>query len=85
MRHASPSAVPSATAYGPDDLPADVLAVAIERCEREADLIFSLGEAGEPPYDRLLREGHGEIWRSAATHIAAQTPTWQHTLKIRDS
>jgi Ser/Thr protein kinase RdoA (MazF antagonist) len=72
-----------ATAYGTDDLPADVLSVAVERCEREAQLIFSLGEAGEPPYDRLFREGHGEIWRSAATHVAARTPTWQPALRIR--
>ena len=72
-----------ATAYGPDDLPADVLAVAVERCEQEADLISSFGEAGVPPYDRLLREGHGEIWRSAATHIAARTPTWQPALILR--
>jgi hypothetical protein len=66
-----------AEAYGVEDVPSDVLAVAVERCEREADLIFRLGEAGEPPYDRLLREGHGEIWSSAATHIAARAPTWQ--------
>jgi Phosphotransferase enzyme family len=71
-----------ATAYGPDDLPADVLAVAIERCEREADLIFRLGEAGEPPYDRLLKEGHGEIWLSAASRVAARVPIWQPALNV---
>jgi hypothetical protein len=72
-----------ARAYGPDDLPADVLNVAVERCEREADLIFRLGEAGEAPYDRVLREGHGEIWKTAAAHIAARAPAWQQALKLR--
>lgn len=70
-------------AYGADLVPTDVLTVAIERCEREADLIFRLGEAGEPPYDRLLREGHGEIWSLAATHITARAPTWQPALRLR--
>lgn len=72
-----------ARAYGADDVPSDVLTVAVERCEREADLIFRLGEAGEPPYDRLLREGHGEIWNSAATHLAARVPKWQPALRLR--
>ena len=71
-----------ATAYGVDDMPADILRVAVERCEREAELILRLGGAGEPPYDRLLREGHGEIWSSAATHIAARVPTWQQALRL---
>ena len=72
-----------ARAYGAGDVPADVLTVAVERCEREADLIFRLGEAGEPPYDKLMREGHGEIWSSAAAHIAARVPTWEPALRIR--
>jgi hypothetical protein len=72
-----------ADAYGPGNVPADVLSVAVERCDREADLIFRLGKAGDPPYDRLLREGHGEIWSSAATHIAARVPTWQPALGLR--
>jgi Phosphotransferase enzyme family len=69
-----------AGAYGADEVPTDVLTVAVERCEREADLIFRLGEAGEPPYDRLLREGHGEVWSSAAGHIASRAPRWQRAL-----
>jgi phosphotransferase family enzyme len=72
-----------ARAYGVDDVPRDVLAVAVERCQWEANLIFRLGKAGEPPYDRLLREGHGEIWNAAAAHIAAQAPTWQPALRLR--
>jgi hypothetical protein len=71
-----------AGAYGADEVPPDVLTVAVERCEREADLIFRLGKAGEPPYDRLLKEGHGEIWRSAGTHIAARASTWQSALRV---
>jgi hypothetical protein len=34
-------------AYGPDTFPADILDVAVERCEREADLITRLGATGE--------------------------------------
>jgi hypothetical protein len=67
-------------AYGRDEFPDDVLAVAVERCAREADLIARRGAAGEPPYDRLLREGHGETWRAAAAHIAARAPHWQSAL-----
>jgi hypothetical protein len=72
-----------AEAYGAAEVPTDVLTVAVERCEREAELIFRLGEAGEAPYDRLLREGHGEVWSSAATHIRAYVPIWQPALKLR--
>lgn len=64
-------------AYGPNKFPDDVLAVAVERCAREADLIDRLGAAGEPPYDRLLGEGHAEIWHAAAAHIDAHAPDWQ--------
>ena len=64
-------------AYRPNEFPDDVLAVAAERCAREADLIDRLGAAGEPPYDRLLREGHSEIWHAAEAHVVGQTPDWQ--------
>lgn len=67
-------------AYEPDKFPADVLAVAVERCAREAGLIERLGAAGEPPYDRLLTEGHGETWRAAAAHIAAHASDWKSAL-----
>jgi len=66
--------------YGDIDFPDDVLAVAVERCAREADLIDRLGAAGEPPYDRLLREGHADVWHGATAHIAARTPEWQTAL-----
>jgi Phosphotransferase enzyme family len=67
-------------AYGADRFQDDVLAVAAERCAREADLIDRLGAEGEPPYDRLLREGHAEIWHAAEAHIVGQTPDWQAAL-----
>jgi Phosphotransferase enzyme family len=67
-------------AYGPDEFPDDVLAVVAERCARERDLIDRLGAAGEPPYDRLLREGHSEIWHAAEVHVVGQTPDWQAAL-----
>jgi hypothetical protein len=66
------------SAYGIDEFPEDALSVAAERCQREADLIYRLGAAGEMPYARLLAEGHGEIWSAAATHIASRTSRW-HT------
>jgi hypothetical protein len=66
--------------YGCDAFPDDVLAVAVERCAREADLIDRRGAAGEPPYDRLLRDGHREIWHAAASHIDAHRPEWQSAL-----
>lgn len=67
-------------AYGKESVPDDVLSVAVERCEREADLIHRLGAAGEPPYDRLLSEGHGEIWSAAAVHVAARMTMLQPAL-----
>lgn len=63
--------------YGIDEFPEDdVFAVAVERCRREADLIHRLGATGEKPYARLLAEGHGEIWRAAEIHIAANCSAW---------
>ena len=67
-------------AYGRSEFPDDVLSVAVERCAREADLIDRLGIAGDPPYDRLLREGHGEIWHAAGRHIGAHAHHWQSAL-----
>lgn len=67
-------------AYGSSEFPSDVLAVAVERCEYEADRIDRLGAIGEQPYARLLREGHADVWHRAAAHIAAHTPAWQAAL-----
>lgn len=62
--------------YGRDLFPDDVLDVAVERCEHEAERIGRLGTLGEEPYARLLAEGHYEVWRSAAAHIRAHVPRW---------
>jgi len=64
-------------AYGASQLPSDVLTVAVERCEYEAERIDCLGAAGEQPYARLLAEGHSDIWHRAAAHIAARAPAWE--------
>ncbi|HET7428808.1 MAG TPA: phosphotransferase [Gaiellales bacterium] len=69
-----------ALAYGEAEFPKDVLVVAQQRCEREAELIERLGGACHPPYDRLRAEGHGEVWSSAAAHVAARRPTWESFL-----
>jgi len=63
--------------YGVDVFPADVLGVALERCEHEAERIGRLGAAGEEPYERLLAEGHYETWRDAAAHLRVHSPDWQ--------
>ena len=67
-------------AYGADAFPSDVLAVAVERCQVEADLIDCLGALGEEPYARLLDEGHAVVWHDAAGHIAAGAPAWEAAL-----
>ena len=66
--------------YGADALPADVLSVALERCEHEAERIARLGAAGEEPYARLLAEGHAATWRDAAEHLRARSHSWQQAL-----
>jgi hypothetical protein len=67
-------------AYGSVEFPTDVLAVAVERCQVEAERIARLGALGEEPYVRLLDEGHAVVWHDAATHIAARAPAWQSAL-----
>jgi Phosphotransferase enzyme family len=64
------------SAYGIEAFPADVLSVAVERCQREADLIYRLGAAGELPYARLLAEGHARTWSEAATYVASRLLRW---------
>ena len=66
--------------YGADAFPADILSVALERCEHEAERIGRLGAAGEEPYARLLAEGHHDTWRSAAEHLRAHAPRWQQAV-----
>ncbi len=68
------------SAYGNDAFSDDVLTVASERCSHEAERIERLGARGEQPYARLLREGHDEIWRRAAGHVASNAARWQKTL-----
>ena len=63
-------------AYGAALFPADVLDVALERCEHEAGRIRDLGAAGIEPYVRLRTEGHGEIWAAAANHVRLYSPRW---------
>lgn len=67
-------------AYGADLIETDVIDVAVARCEREANLIATLGRKGEPPYDRLLAEGHYDIWSRAAKHVKNQADGWKNAL-----
>jgi hypothetical protein len=67
-------------AYGTDLFPADVLAVAVERCQVEADRIERLAAMGTHPYVRLLDEGHAQVWREAAAHINVSARGWQAAL-----
>jgi len=63
-------------AYGATEVAQNVIDVAVERCEREAHLISTLGSAGVAPYDRLLVEGHGSIWVAAKDRVAAHAARW---------
>jgi hypothetical protein len=63
-------------AYGASLLSRDVLTVAVERCEHEAERIDRLGAVGEQPYAQLLADGHSDIWHRAVAHIADRAPAW---------
>lgn len=67
-------------AYGPELVDPSVIDVAVDRCKREADLISTLGRKGEPPYDRLLAEGHFDIWSAAAEHVKEHADHWKSAL-----
>ncbi len=67
-------------AYGPAFIDPRVIDVAGARCRREAHLIATLGERGEPPYDRLLAEGHLDIWSRAADHVQRHGDRWKNAL-----
>ena len=67
-------------AYGAALMEPSVIDIAVARCEREADLISTLGEQGEPPYDRLLAEGHFAIWSRAAEHVKHHADRWKKVL-----
>jgi hypothetical protein len=62
--------------YGIDDVPRDVVHVARERSAHEADRIRTLGAAGKQPYDRLLAEGHYDVWSLLETHISRRAQEW---------
>jgi Phosphotransferase enzyme family len=66
-----------AAGYGPELVPGDLLEVAVERAQHEAELIRSLGAAGDPAYARLLADGHAEIWAAAAEHVARSLTRWR--------
>lgn len=67
-------------AYGAGLIETDVIDVAIARCTREADVIATLGRKDEPPYNRLLAEGHFDIWSRAADHVKKHAGRWRSTL-----
>jgi hypothetical protein len=67
-------------AYGPALFPADVLAVAAERCGHEARRIYELGARGEEPYATLLAEGHYETWAEAERHVERHMRRWSRAL-----
>jgi tRNA A-37 threonylcarbamoyl transferase component Bud32 len=55
---------------------AELLDVAVERCEREVAEITRRGAAGEAPFDRLLAEGHADAWWRTAQHVRAPPGGW---------
>jgi aminoglycoside phosphotransferase (APT) family kinase protein len=56
-------------AYGLDAFPADTVEVAYERAAHEAATIRVRGARGEPPFDRLLADGHAEVWTGIADAV----------------
>jgi len=66
--------------YGTRTIGPELIDVAVARCTREADLIATLGAKNEPPYDRLLAEGHLEIWSEAAQHVESWADRWKNAL-----
>jgi hypothetical protein len=67
-------------AYGSAFIDPSVIDVAVTRCQREANLIKELGGRGEPPFDRLLAQGHLEIWSGAADHVESHRDRWKTEL-----
>lgn len=63
-------------AYGADLVPPDVVDVARQRSAYEAERIRVLGAAGEPPFDRLLAEGHLEMWSGVERHVSCRGQAW---------
>jgi Ser/Thr protein kinase RdoA (MazF antagonist) len=55
---------------------AELLDVAVERCEREVAEITRRGSAGEPPFDRLLAEGHADAWARTTQNVRAHRALW---------
>ena len=67
-------------AYGAALIDPSVIDTVEARCQREAHLISTLGRRGEPPYDRLLAEGHFEVWSSAAEYVKQHADRWKESL-----
>jgi Phosphotransferase enzyme family len=63
-------------AYGLDHLSRDIVHIAYQRAAQEAKRICLRGGAGEPPYARLLAEGHLEVWSALERHIFRHVEVW---------
>ena len=67
-------------AYGPGDMGPEVIDATVSRCRRAADVIKTLGDKGEPPFARLLKEGHFETWSRAAEFVEGRASRWKSIL-----
>lgn len=70
-----------ADAYGiaPFEWPR-LLDAALERVAREVLELRTRGAKGEPPWDRLVADGHLASWTNAEGHLMARIPVWNALL-----
>lgn len=65
-----------AAAYGADAALIDeALRLAPDKCRWVADVTEERA-AGDAAFQRLVDDGHPQVWREAAAHIADRLPRW---------
>ncbi|MFV2018312.1 hypothetical protein [Micromonospora sp. LOL_023] len=70
-----------ADAYGLDEgQRRDLVPLLARRTRSMHDFLAAQSAAGVPPWSRLWREGHGDIWRRDADHIGAREADWAAAL-----
>ena len=66
-----------ANAYGADAALLDeALGLVPDKCRALAAATEERAAAGEPAFQRLVADGHPQVWRGAADHVADRLPRW---------
>lgn len=66
------------TAYGAGAALLDeALRLVPDKCRWLADATEQNAADGDPAFQRLVDEGHPEVWRDAADHVAGRLPRWR--------